>query len=200
MTIISIAVRLAPNIERGWINLQDELFRYERVLSARVMEPVIPVVTFSASQTSCDLDALVLSLNRIRKTHCLALAECDTRTMYSIAGNHSPLDVPVPLSGFDALRKSLGQLVIDGIPESQVEPVPVIRLGWDAPDSLEADRRRAIRARVHPVLPPLPATRAFWLRVLGITSESDSMRNWWRMCQWTELFSRRCTVYESAPP
>jgi hypothetical protein len=195
MPTIMILLRLAPNLERRWIALQDTLFFRCGLISTRLFPPVIPVATVPARVR----ETLPRILEKIRKSYPLELhpgsngPDGDHEPCYPADG---PIRYVVSLYGFTSLRDAVTARLGPSVTKSEE---PAIVLAWDHRESLQSERKSCtegvlLEART----PEIPVTRAFWLTAVELEAGPDP-RAWWESAVWRELYSRRTTVRDQAP-
>ncbi|TVR68822.1 MAG: hypothetical protein EA427_09680 [Spirochaetaceae bacterium] len=170
--MIALMVKLAPNVERAWMDLQDELFLRHHLVSTRLFPPLIPIARIPSPGPE-DRE-LILSLERIRKSHPLELRGVRN-------GEGHTVSVPLEITGFAELLQAVGTAF------------PAARFDGDAPRIVLAwDREETVPGPL-PYLPATPVTRAFWLWAVELNPGGDREK-WWISAQWREIFRRRTTV------
>lgn len=180
--MILTSLRLAPNVERSWMDLQDKLFTRCGLISTRLFPPVIPLGDFSKHGDV--VNAPLKLLERSRKHHPLTLRGIVTGPSLETPPD-TPVSIPLDIDGFESLQAEL-------FPGQVLRPRFV--LAWEDPVVLaDGERLEMTRILTSSDLPALPETQAFWLWAVRLVPGPDE-EQWWVSAEWQELFYRRITV------
>ncbi len=191
------ALRLAPNIERPLMELQDRLFRSCGLLSTRLFPPLIPLACFelrTAADESGHRRRLVTLLDGVRRSLPLELQGYADAPVRKDAPTTHDVSLQVRIRNYHAFLELLLREMGEFVCIADQRDAPRIVLARENPSSFSNDRTAELQYCLDGTsLPALPVTAAFWLWAAEVIPGPD-VTDWWISAQWQELFSRRVTI------